>query len=399
VAEITDFLRKLRQESKLWVDEEIISSEQQEKILSKYKNFEEAQEKAGSSKLITVISVMGSVLVGIGVILFIASNWGFIPRFLKLSIIFLSLFSSYALGYYLRYEKKNYPRVGGALILLGSIIFGAGIFLIAQIYNISVHYPNGPLMWALGVLPLAYLLKFKTILFLSLIDLIIWLPMELHFWVLPYRSFMVYISMYLLMGCCFFILGLSHSKFRFTEQLSRAYVILGSILTFGASYIFTFEVAKGKFELTSSLTPFLVLFSIIFLIFYFLNLSFSKKDKFILIESTVLLFLLLFGVFFVLNVTISKGDFFVFITNIIFALMIIGIIVLGFKKRDTAYINVGLLFFVLDIFARYFDFFFKLLPRSLFFIIGGLLLLFGGVFLEKKRRKVLSSFKLSEDKL
>jgi uncharacterized membrane protein len=54
------------------------------------------------------------------------------------------------------------------------------------------------------------------------------------------------------------------------------------------------------------------------------------------------------------------------------------------------------LFFAFDVIARYFDLFWKLLPRSLFFILGGLLLLFGGVLLERKRRKILSSFDIEE---
>jgi uncharacterized membrane protein len=47
--------------------------------------------------------------------------------------------------------------------------------------------------------------------------------------------------------------------------------------------------------------------------------------------------------------------------------------------------------------ARYVDFFWKLLPRSLFFIAGGCILLAGGVFLERKRRSVLESFQVGED--
>jgi len=52
---------------------------------------------------------------------------------------------------------------------------------------------------------------------------------------------------------------------------------------------------------------------------------------------------------------------------------------------------------VLDVTARYFDFFWKLLPRSIFFIVGGLILLAGGMFLERKRRAVLDSFQMRED--
>ncbi len=78
--------------------------------------------------MIQTISVLGSILVGIGVLLFIAANWSEIPRFAKLGIIFVSLLASHGTGYWLRYEKKSYPRVGASLILLGSILLESGIF-------------------------------------------------------------------------------------------------------------------------------------------------------------------------------------------------------------------------------------------------------------------------------
>ena len=90
-----------------------------------------------------------------------------------------------------------------------------------------------------------------------------------------------------------------------------------------------------------------------------------------------------------------KGGFRLFF-NILFALEIFGLIILGFIKRYPTYVNIGLLFFALDVVARYFDLFWALLPRSLFFIIGGLFLLFGGILLERKRRKILSSFNIEE---
>ena len=88
----------------------------------------------------------------------------------------------------------SYPKVGASLILLGSLIFGAGMFLIAQMYHITVHYPNGPLMWGLGVLPLAYLLRFKSLISLAILDLLIWLGMEVRFWI-SYSSYYEIVTM------------------------------------------------------------------------------------------------------------------------------------------------------------------------------------------------------------
>ena len=36
------------------------------------------------------------------------------------------------------------------------VIFGAGIFLVAQIYHIDEHFPNAFIIWALGALALAW---------------------------------------------------------------------------------------------------------------------------------------------------------------------------------------------------------------------------------------------------
>jgi len=44
-------------------------------------------------------------------------------------------------------------------LLLGVILFGSNIMLIAQIYHIDSHFPNGVLMWSLGALLAAWLVR------------------------------------------------------------------------------------------------------------------------------------------------------------------------------------------------------------------------------------------------
>jgi uncharacterized membrane protein len=86
-------------------------------------------------------------------ILFVAANWSAIPVWGKLAVIFIPKIASYGAGFVLRYERRDFPKVGAAFILLGSLLFGAGIFLIAQIYHLLVHFSNGPLVWGLGSFP------------------------------------------------------------------------------------------------------------------------------------------------------------------------------------------------------------------------------------------------------
>jgi uncharacterized membrane protein len=244
------FRRILEKEMDLWLKEGIILPDQKERILARYRLLKTADEKAGPGKLITTISILGAILVGVGVILFIASNWSAIPSWGRLFIVFSSMLASYGFGFYLRYEARNYPRVGASLILLGSLIFGAGMFLIAQIYHITVHYPNGPLLWGLFVLPLAYLLRFKSLISLAILVLLIWLGMEAHLRTL-YSSTLqttTMIPLFFMAGIALWGVGLVHREWEGLKIVSSPYVLIGTLVTFFAGYLLTFNVYGGRFE-------------------------------------------------------------------------------------------------------------------------------------------------------
>ncbi len=394
------FAARLRQELQNWLDEGLITPEQRERILSRYQLLAEAEERAGPGRLITTISVLGSILIGLGVILFVASNWSQVPRWGKLGIIFTSLLTSYAAGFYLRYEKQTYPKVGASLILLGSIIFGAGIFLIAQIYHLSVHYPNGPLLWGMGVLPLAYLLRFRSLLYLCLLDLLLWQGMEASFHVsLIANRPLPFVMLFLMTGISLWAMGMVHRGFGRIGALAGPYSAAGLLLAMGGTYVFTFDVfgvALGDIGLVWFYGGILGLFLLSVLLYALLG----EKERFwgYEIVSLVVLMSLALALLYLykrdpltpyraLSTTLP-----VLAANILFALEIIGVIALGYIRRNAAYINIGIIFFVLDVTARYFDFFWKLLDRSVFFIAGGVILVLGGVFLERKRRKILASF-------
>lgn len=117
--------------------------------------FEEVSEKEEKEKTqkkaIYVILIIGVILVGAGIFSFIAANWQAIPRSIKLSMIILSMLAFYGGGWYFR-EIRGLKRTGEALLLLGAITYGAGIFLIAQIFNIRTNWPDGFILWMLGAI-------------------------------------------------------------------------------------------------------------------------------------------------------------------------------------------------------------------------------------------------------
>jgi uncharacterized membrane protein len=410
------FIHTLETEAGTWLEEGIIEPEQKDRILGRYAGIQAAEDKAGPTRLITTISVLGSILVGIGVLLFVASNWSRIPNAGRLAIIFISLLACYGTGFFLRYEHRNFPRAGAGLILLGSFIFGAGIFLIAQMYHISVHYPNGPLLWGLAVLPLAYLLGLNSLLSLALVDLLIWLGMEATFslsFFSAYGNITVFIALFLLAGITLWASGLMHRGFPSLKHLSGPYLGTGLFLTLACGYVLTFEFMQWHFG-APALTSFYYGFTVLFVASLALFIVKGEKGKTWIAETVFLAALFLIVLLFCFT---SKGfldtspeaysaeytrrnqDYSLLrlAFNLLYALQILGVIVLGYLRRNRAYINLGLVFFVLEVIARYFDFFWKLMPRSLFFIGGGLLLMVGGIVLEKKRRTVLASFNLEAD--
>ncbi len=394
------FQRKLRQEMERWRADGLLSKEQGERILERYRQIDEIERKAGSGRMINTISILGSILVGVGVLLFIAANWSEIPRFAKLGIIFTSLLASHGLGYYLRYERKRYPRVGASLILLGSILFGAGIFLVAQIYNITVHYPNGPLLWGLGILPLAYLLRFRSVLLLSLLALCVWLGMEASFRISDPALFVPIVVLYLLAGLTVWTVGLAHEGSAPFRELSLPYVLVGLLAAFAGAFLLTFDTRQAGLG-TPELAPFYLGILVLFAAAAAVSALRGNREDGWRLElaalSTLTGGLCLLAWLFpggpAAPTFLSQRLLF----NLLFAAAILGLICLGYIRRRPLYINVGLLFFVLDVVARYVDFFWELLPRSLFFIGGGCILLAGGIYLERKRRAVLESFRLRED--
>ncbi|RMD67912.1 DUF2157 domain-containing protein [Candidatus Pacearchaeota archaeon] len=127
------------------------------------------KEKEDTSKRTTrVIVTIGAVLVGVGIFSFIAANWQEMAKPVKIFIIIAAMLASYAAGWQLK-EKMNLPKTGGALILLGAMIYGAGIFLVAQMFHVRANWPDGFILWMLGAIAVAYALESYPVFYLAIL--------------------------------------------------------------------------------------------------------------------------------------------------------------------------------------------------------------------------------------
>jgi len=81
--------------------------------------------------------------------------------------------------------------------------------------------------------------------------------------------------------------------------------------------------------------------------------------------------------------------------NILFFAITLWFIYVGTAVKNRQMINLGFIFFAVGLLSRYVDFFWTLLDRSLFFMVGGVLLIMVAAVLDHRRRTVLSDLKRS----
>ncbi|MGH7945498.1 MAG: DUF2157 domain-containing protein [Opitutaceae bacterium] len=161
--------RWLLSEIDRWTADEIISPEQAGRLRQRY-----AAPVDGPPWGLLVFASAGALVIGLGVILLFAYNWNEIPKWGKLALVFTAILGAHGAG--LAYYRKSgwQQRLGEAFLLLGTMFYGAGIWLVAQIYHIDEHYPNGFLIWALGALVLAWVIQSMPHALLATVLLAIW---------------------------------------------------------------------------------------------------------------------------------------------------------------------------------------------------------------------------------
>lgn len=167
----TKFRAALRNELAIWIQKGIVTEETAKQLSSAY---ELDNLKHESTRLLSsVIFTIGTLLLGGGLISFVAANWEVIPTPIKLALLFSALLGLHTVGFWL-WHSKSWRRLGHALIFCGCLVFGANIGLVAQIFQISSNWYGGFGAWALGSLVMAWAVRSWIIGVLALGTSFIW---------------------------------------------------------------------------------------------------------------------------------------------------------------------------------------------------------------------------------
>jgi uncharacterized membrane protein len=147
----------LADESRLWVSRGLMSPIQAGEVLEQY----DRTGGFGAARARFELTQLAVLMAGVALTLVIGYNWNDLARGAKLTLILGAVVAAFA-GSTAAYARSR-PRLGEALACAGTLVYGSAIWLLAQVYHISAHYPDGFFWWMTGALVAAHLVRSKAI--------------------------------------------------------------------------------------------------------------------------------------------------------------------------------------------------------------------------------------------
>lgn len=440
------FANRLGKELPAWIDRGLLAPDQADAIRA----HAEARAARGQKLTPVVLGVIGALIFGTGVILFFAANWDEMTKITKLVLLFLGMWGAYALGGYGIGRQAMGARVlGQSMLLLGVLLFGANIMLIAQIYHIDSHYPNGVLIWALGALALAWVVPSQPVATAGLALAVLWTGMEsfvfwgnihwpflavwaaflppvlmrgwrwstamaslaLFIWLLfaleplSSREIAYAMPLYVLIGMALYALGhqcADHPRLVPVAAIVQRFALVGTLLS---AHAMVYTRVHGlrwrggiwadprRLETVSTewivVTILAVLITVGLAVWRLTRTADAEADT---LNRAGILLAALAGVVILVNLFVpptGRAVAAVYVTwNLIHAAALIWLVLRGYWRGDRFQVNAAFVFLGLGVLAIYFDSFWSLMNRSLFFMGGGALLVLGGYAMERQRRRL-----------
>jgi uncharacterized membrane protein len=117
---------------------------------ARIRTFEQSHRSSERWRWPAVLALaLGGVLLGAGVLLFVAAHWDQLSPAERFALLLLMV-ALFPIGGALTSDK--FPALSTTFHALGTVCLGAGIFLSAQIFNLEENWTNGILLWAAGAL-------------------------------------------------------------------------------------------------------------------------------------------------------------------------------------------------------------------------------------------------------
>src|SRR5687767_757370 len=96
---------------------------------------------------ILIALAFGGLMVGGGVLLFVAAHWDALSPAMRFALVIAMVGGFHVAG---AVTADRFPGMAMTLHTIGTVALGGGIALAGQIFNLDEHWPGGILMWAVG---------------------------------------------------------------------------------------------------------------------------------------------------------------------------------------------------------------------------------------------------------
>ncbi len=385
-------------------DAGLITGEQQQKIIEHFRLKED-----GGNKFLAIVSFIGAVLITAGIVLLISAHWNEIPRGVKIAGGLALMLGAHAGGWWLREVHGKYRKTGEALHLVGSGLFLANIALLGQIYNIVSRPPNAFLLWWIGIAALPWLLRSKAQHVLLLLAFGVWFGLEVN-----ERGSWIYCGDDARQLLLFSLLGLVYLGAGWLLRRGAFAEFAGVTEKFGLSaflvffYPLTWKDFSGNWENTGIrnwVFPVLGLVALLPLAVGIKNLlALNRQWRGTWFTALLGMMIFMATVWFGLwqlepsagsNYSYWSGSWSYLVGTLALFVFCLLQIQVALQERAPFLVNIGVTFIALDILAAYFDLFGSMARTGVMFLISGVFLIVFGVYLEKKRRKLMKQIKSS----
>jgi uncharacterized membrane protein len=119
-----------------------------------------------------VVGIVGGLLIAAAFLAFVAANWTEIARLLRFAILAGGMAGAYGFGAW--FARAERTVLADLCASVGSIIFGAGIALVGQMYHLGEDFAGGMLLWAVGALAASALTGSRGALAVALAAACLW---------------------------------------------------------------------------------------------------------------------------------------------------------------------------------------------------------------------------------
>jgi uncharacterized membrane protein len=420
--------RWLQDQISVWLDEGLIDAPRAASLRLRYPTGDQ-QTPWGR----IIVSSVGAVVFGLGIVLFFAYNWAELPKFAKLALVFTAVTAAHGTGFHLSSSDKAKRALVESLHVMGTMLFGAGIWLIAQIYHIDEHYPNAFFVWGLAALALAWAMPSVAQALMAVLLIVLWECFEVFdfssptylgpwivlFGIIPlawlqrsrallFVALVAFIALYALgagrvegdlvlaamfyCACLYLAASRLCTRSEFPES-APVFATVGFSVYLVLLYILTFHEAtrallglspEGALQWSYVILPLVAALSVWLILLA--TGAWQQADAMRRWNAGLISFSMLLMCFELVGISREQAGFFTLMFNLGFLGHCLVMIVAGTQRLSWKQVTLGCVLFSALMFARFLDLFDSLLMRSLFFLaLGAGLFLIGNFYSRRKK--------------